>query len=204
MPKNSITLHNEFKKKINSIKRTRRNFENAQNANIITDEDIIQAYAGLYLELFTEFEGLIEELFLGLITGSVTHKNNDVVRLIKITPSNKAIDILLSGKKYLDWLPYQHTLDRAKIYLTDGKPFSLLTSSNTNKLGNYQKIRHAIAHKSKKASDDFNNIISGLTLRTIERTPKGFLRNVPNPSVNNTQLEIACDDLLLFSHIICS
>ena len=151
MPKKSITLHNESKKKINLINRTRQRFENAQNNNYITDEDIIEAYAGLYLELFTAFEGILEELFLGLITGTVTHVNNDVERLIRITPSIKAIDILLSGKRYLDWLPYESTLERAKIYLKDKKPFSFLINTNTNKLSQYYKIRNAIAHKSKKS-----------------------------------------------------
>ena len=205
MPKKSTTLYKEFEKKINSINKTRLRFESAFNSRIISDEDIKEAYAGLYLEVFTEFEGILEELFLGLVTGTITHVNTTVIRLIKITPSINAIDVLLSGKKYLDWLPYnQHTLERAKIYLKDKKQFSYVDSILLIKLEHYSKIRHAIAHKSKKAKHDFNTIISGHTLLPIEKTPKGYLRNVPNPRVNKTQLEIACEDLQFICHIICS
>ncbi len=173
MPKHSRTLHKEFSIKVQALNVTRQCLENAFTAHLISDADIIQGYAGLYLDLFTEFEGLIENLFIGILSGSVTPNNTIIKRKITIKPVSEIESVLLGERRaYLDWLPYDnHTIKRANIYFDSGKPFTLLNEIEKDKIKTYHRIRNAIAHKSKKANNDFQNIINGLTLLPIESTP---------------------------------
>ena len=205
MPKHSRTLHNEFSIKVQALDAIRQSFENAFAAHIILDADIIQGYAGLYLDLFTEFEGLIENLFIGILSGAVSPNNTIVRRKITIKPVSKIESVLLGEKRvYMDWLPYDSTIKRANIYFYNGKPFTLLNDIEKGKIKTYHKIRNAIAHKSKKTRNDFLKIINGLTLLPIESTPQGYLRNIPNASTGQTQLEIIGNELTIISHKLCN
>ncbi|MFB3041421.1 MAG: hypothetical protein ACE1ZS_06420, partial [Candidatus Poribacteria bacterium] len=85
-----------------------------------------------------------------------------------------------------------------------GKPFTLLNNDEKGKITMYHKIRNAIAHKSKKASNEFQKIINGLTLLPIESTPQGYLRNIPNAATGMTQLEIIGNELTAISHKLCN
>jgi hypothetical protein len=206
MPKHSRTLHNEFSNKVQALDATRQSFETAFTTHLISDADIIQGYAGLYLDLFTEFEGLIESLFIGLLSGSITPNNTIIRRKITIKPVSEIESVLFGEKRaYLDWLPYaDHTIKRANIYFYNGKPFTLLNDIEKGKIKTYHKIRNAIAHKSKKTRNDFLKIINGLTLLPIESTPQGYLRNIPNASTGQTQLEIIGNELTIISHKLCN
>ncbi len=206
MPKHSRTLHIEFSNKVQALTATRGNFETAFSANLISGDEIIQGYAGLYLDLFTEFEGLIENLFIGILSGAVTSNNAAIRRKITIRPVSELESVLYGEKRtYLDWLPYsENTIKRAKIYFNNGEPFTFLDAQERAKIKVFHTIRNAIAHKSKKAHKDFNNVINGLTLLPVERTPQGYLRNVPNLSTGVTQFEIIGDALTAMSYKLCT
>jgi len=206
MPKYSQTLHNEFSIKVQALNATRQSFEDAFIAHLISDADIIQGYAGLYLDLFTEFEGLIENLFIGILSGSVKPKNTNIKRNLTIRPVSEIESVLLGERRaFLDWLPYaDNTIKRASIYFDGGKPFTTLNDIEKGKITTYHKIRNAIAHKSKKASKEFQKIIDGLILLPIESTPQGYLRNIPNVSTGLTQLEIISNELTAISHKLCN
>lgn len=205
MARNSKSLHREFLTKLTALNTTRLNFERAFATSVINSSDITQAYAGLYLDLFTEFENLIEILFVGLLNGTIKANNTGVRRKVSIKPITELEAVLLGEKKnYLDWLPYtDNTILRASIHFVDGKPFSFLDTLQKGKISNYHKIRNAIAHKSKKAMKEFHAIISISTLLPIERTPQGYLRNIPNRATGKTQLEIISDELEAISYKLC-
>lgn len=205
MPRLSGTLHHEFASMVLNLDHTGQKLESALSSGDLSNKDVIQGYAGLYLDLFTEFEGLIEKLFLGILSGTMYSKNSDVLRRVKITPSKEVETVLLSGKSYIDWLPYSDkTIPRAKIYFQDGKPFTFLDNSEKDKLSNYHKIRNAIAHKGKKAMNEFLSVISNSTLLPHEQEPRGFLRNIPNPSTGKTQLQLIGDELDRIAYKICN
>lgn len=206
MPKRSTTLRGEFAQRITDLNSTRSHFEIAFSNGTISDVDIIQGYAGLYLDLFTEFENLIENLFIGILGGTVSHTDNTIIRKVRIKPVRE-IEIVIKGEKrsYVDWLPYkENTVERAKIYFDNGRPFTNLTTLQKDKLTNFHKIRNAIAHKSKKVNDQFQTIIQGLTLLPVEKTPAGYLRNIPNTTTGLTQLEIISNELLGIANSLCT
>jgi hypothetical protein len=203
MPKSSRTLYNGFLTKATSLEVVRTNFESALTAGTITQNDILQAYSGLFFDLFTSFEGAIEELFLGILNGDIRHAQSTVSRLLRISPKSQVENALLRGEDYLKWLPYSITRKRADIYFSGGRPFDNITQVNINILQNYQAIRNAIAHKSKSALNKFNNLIATLVLLPHERTPSGYLRSIPNPAAGQTQLQIISTTLLNILHNLC-
>lgn len=195
MAKKSKRLREGFTDKRIDLEGTRTKYENLYAAGHIDNEDIHKAYAGLYLELFTEFEALIENLFLGLLTGDYYSTDPLVIKKIKVVPRVGTIDVVFGGKAYVDWLPYDNTHQRSNRFFHNGYPFSALTKIDKDRLFDLHKIRNAIAHKSKKAKNDFMTIISGLPLLPHEQTPAGYLRSIPNPITGARQFEIASSDL---------
>lgn len=204
MPKNSRTLYREFLNKTAVLNAMRLNFENAFNAGSINSEDITQAYAGLYLDLFTHFENLIEEIFMGLLVGKVAHNNPAIaVRKLKITPPTEAENVILGGNDYVKWLPFENTINRAEIYFSSNPFAALSVQPYKNELTNFIKIRNAIAHKSKSALNKFNLIIANLVLLPVERTPYGYLMYRPAGATGATQFENILNRLTVFAHTMC-
>lgn len=149
MPKPTKSIARIFAQRIQNLEATRSRMERALLAGSIPLDDVAQVYAGLFLEAFTEFEALLEDLFLGLLSGELYSLTNPIKRIVIIKPVSKVQDVIFGGRPYLDWLPYTlYTLPRAKMYFEDAKPFSYLTQPQKDTLHNYNLIRNTIAHKS--------------------------------------------------------
>ncbi|MDJ0579164.1 hypothetical protein [Crocosphaera sp.] len=108
---------------------------------------------------------------------------------------------ILGGQRYLDWLPYDNTIKRAKIFFHNGIPFDNLDDDQKTYLGRYHKIRNAIAHKSPKSQADFNKIIQNLPLLPSQKSPAGYLRSKPRGQ--QTQYEIASAQLIQIALNLC-
>ena len=193
-----------FSQRILNLEATRSRMEGALLAGSIPTDDVAQVYTGLFLEVFTEFEALIEDLFLGLLSGELYSLKHPVKRIVTIKPVSKVRDVIFGGRSYLDWLPYpQYTLPRAQMYFEDGKPFSYLTQPQKDTLNNYNLIRNAIAHKSDFSQKKFEDTIRQLPLLTHERTPGGYLRSKPHGGVGQNQYEIAIIELEVIVKNLC-
>lgn len=203
MAKKSTRLIESFTAKRDDLEQTRKKYETLFTAGHIGADDIYKAYSGLYLELFTEFEALVENLFLGLLTGDLFSRDPLLVKKLKVIPSSSTSDVVFGGKAYVDWLPYDNTLQRSQRFFQNGYPFSVLTKADKERLFDLHKIRNAIAHKSRKAKNEFHAIISGLPLLPHEQTPSGYLRSIPNPTTGTRQFEIASSDLEIIAIKIC-
>jgi hypothetical protein len=167
-------------------------------------DDIEQVYSGLYLEAFTSFEGLLEDLFFGIVLGDLISSLADVVLRVSVTPPLVTKDILLIGKQYHEWLPYkEQTLERAKVFLQDGFPFNRLDDGNKSSLKRFHRIRNAIAHKSDFSKKKFESeVIGSLALTPREKTPPGFLRSIFRRPAQ-TQYEVAIEELKSIALKLC-
>jgi hypothetical protein len=169
----------------------------------LNNNDIEHVYAGLFMELFTNFEALLEELFFGILAGTLFTRTYTIVKLARIAPISESKNIVFAGKPYEMWLPYkENTLKRAKRFFKDGEPFSKLTDAQIANITDYHKIRNAIAHKSENSLDNFNKIISSLPLLPAEKTPTGYLRSKPS-GVGQTQFEIVEIELKVLTLTLC-
>lgn len=203
MPRLTVRLHESFELKTSSIESTRNKMEVLFSTGNIDTQDIEHLYAGLYMELFTEFESLLEHLFFGLYDGTYFSRAYSINRKSRISPSTEIQPIVYGGKAYVNWLPYkEHTLKRALLYFNSGEPFQQLKNPEVQRITDYHIIRNAIAHKSPNSLNKFNNMISHLSLLPSEQTPTGYLRSIPH-GTGQTQFEIAIVELKLLTRKLC-
>jgi len=205
MPKLTSSLTNKFVTRSVELEKTRSRMEGRLATGHIELSDIHLVYAGLYLDIFTEFESMIEDLFIGLLSGQLHSKCYNIKRRVKMQPSSMVQEVLFAGKSYLDWLPYKaRTVNRASIFFDNGKPFTLLLEQQIANLDNYHAIRNALAHRSASAINKFENVISGMTLLPQEKSPPGYLRSKPYASSTQTQYEIATIELVSIARRLCA
>ena len=205
MPRLTNSLAVTFVSHSQALEKTRSKMEILLGAGHIELTDIEQVYVGLYLDIFTEFEATIENLFLGLLTGYLYSRTYSIKRQAKIQPVSMTRQIIFMGRPYLDWLPYKdQTIPRARNYFNDGKPFTLLTPSHESNLDDYCTIRNALAHKSDSARTNFQRLISSLPLLPHEKSPAGYLRSRPYSTSKQTQYEIAVLELANIANVLCS
>ena len=179
MPRSSKNLSSRFAGHLCYLDQTRKKMDNLLVARGIVHRDIHQVYAGLYIEAITSFERLIENLFVGLLSGSVTSTANQVTPLVSFRNRQAMRSIVYGGRKFGDWLPYDRTEQLANRFFRNGLPFTSLNSADKRHIGTVMYIRNAIAHKSDYSKRMFErNVLRGQMLTSREKTPTGYLRSV--------------------------
>src|SRR2546421_13103840 len=115
MPRRPTYLARDFSAKLALLEQTRAKVENLLPQGHLVHSDVEAVYAGLFIDAFTEFEALIERLFLGLFDGSLRSVTQPVARLFRVTPKAFSRAVVFDGDSYVDWLPVQdRTIPRAK------------------------------------------------------------------------------------------
>lgn len=203
MPRYTVDIANEFITHLTKLEATRVKMENLLDNKAIDLDDIEQVYSGLYLDIFTSFEGLLEDLFFGLLLGEFETLSPDIACKVTSHSGPVARDLLHIGRSYLDWLPYDNTLNRANICFQNGIPFTRLDDGNKSNLQRYYRIRNAIAHKSKFSQKKFEDDVIGSSIVTIrERKPAGYLRGIFRTT--QTRYQAISSELEAIALKICS
>jgi hypothetical protein len=96
-----------------------------------------------------------------------------------------------------------YTIPRAKRFLHNGEPFSLLDDNEKGILKKYHLLRNAVAHKSASAKSKFEAVIANMALTPREKTPKGYLRVLPYGPGGLTQYQIAVTELQAIAAKLC-
>ena len=177
MTKSSVKLLGSFERKLKGFELTRKKQEALFSDRKLVLRDIEEVYAALFLDVVVSFEGMVEELFLGLLAGKIHSRYSNVNIRVKIKSDMVAREVVLYGRKYFNWLPYENTKKIANIFFTGGRPFTLLTKDREKHIDKCLAIRHAIAHKSRHAVNKFKDeVLAGLSLTPRDKRPKSFLR----------------------------
>ena len=177
MVKSSSELLISFQKRLEFLQHNRLKQEDIFDKGLITERDLLEVYSAIFLSAFVAFENLIEELFFGLLTQRVISMHPKVTPRINIKHPPIARDIVLGGRNYCQWLPYEITQKRANIFFRGGRPFSSLERSDETQIEKCLAIRNGIAHQSSYSQEIFRKkVISELSLLPKERRPKSFLR----------------------------
>jgi hypothetical protein len=193
-----------FKRALQRLDGTRRRLESLHNQIRISRADVERLYSGLYVSAVTTFEGFLEELFVGIVTGKILFPARKVRSKLQFRSSPEAISIICGERNYVDWLPYQETLKRAMAYLNGGRPFSNLEQPEQQKLVAIHQIRNAIAHASDYAMGIFEKkIIANHVLLPRERTPAAFLRTPIGAPGGPTRFEAYLGDLSQCAQQLC-
>lgn len=207
MPVPTINLANDLASHIRYIDQTRKKVEKLFASSLVVNRDVNFVYSGLYLELVTSFERYIEDLFVGILSNSLTHPSRLVHPRINFNSAKVCRDIIIGDRSFVDWLPYdKYTEKRAKAFYRNGVPFTNLSKSQKNTIQKIVWIRNAIAHKSKHSFNTFEkNVIGGIPLLPKEKTPIGYLRSVyinfPTPQ---RRFEEIASEIIDISYILAS
>jgi hypothetical protein len=156
--------------------------ESLVRAGTMPKVDLDRAYAAGYMLFYTSVERTLEQLFVGLLTGKVT-VTQPGVKAVVVTPNGPtALRLVLGGRTYVDWLPFErHTKRRAEALLADGKPFTNLAKADRVFLERMSVLRNALAHRSDHSLKQFNrefiqnNPVPG-GLPPAQHKPIGYLR----------------------------
>ena len=179
MPRTSTSLSNDFIGHLRYLEHTRTKMDRLLTDRCIVIRDIHQVYGGLYLEAITSFERLIEDLFVGLLSGSLVSVSAQVSPLVSFKNQQALRPIVYAGRQFGDWLPYDRTEQIAKRFFRRGTPFTTLDDTDKRQISTFMYIRNAIAHKSDYSRHVFENrVLAGKILTSRERTPVGYLRSI--------------------------
>jgi len=192
MPNNPSTLADTLTRKYKALELTRQRVEKLYIKKKIVQRDRKQFYEGLYLKTHVLFETFIEELFYGLLVdnSSILTPQNVIPR-VNIKSHFIARQLVQGGKKYIDWIPYEKTIDCAKLYFRNGIPFATLTQNEKDDIYKSHVIRNVIAHESKHSLRKFEQHLIGSTiLPRVERKPAGYLMGIYATSPAQTRYEL--------------
>jgi hypothetical protein len=204
MPKPATTISDAFLARLRTFERARAKLERLLLSGHVTRHDVNLFYEGIFLRTVTSFEALLEDLFVGLLSGKIIPVPRVHPHVI-FRSAGVARNVMLAGKAYADWLPYHHTEKRADAFFREGRPFSKLEKVEKKSLERMLTIRHAVAHQSKAARRKFEHEVIGATpLLSAERTPSGFLRSVFSVTPPQTQYEDIAGTCALLARKLCS
>ena len=202
MAKEAIEIFNSLARKIKFLEKSRERQEGLFREGQIGKRDVEEVYAAIFLNVMASFEGFIEDLFIGLVTGDLNAKRVKVRLVIK--DRNLAYEILFKNKQYFSWLPYDNTKNIAKIYFKEGKPFTQIEKDDETHIRKCSQIRNAIAHQSKHAAETFKReVLSGLILAPRDKQPKSFLRSQISLSPPQNKYQQLVNDLQIIARKLC-
>lgn len=165
----------------------------------VARRDVEHAYGAIFLTAFSSLESLIEDLFLKLLVARVAAPPGVNPRVI-FKSDVVAREIVFAGRKYVDWIPYHRTTERANLFFSGGRPFQTLGKPDMDTLESASIIRNAIAHVSRYARRTFDDKVAAkYVLAPRERTPTGFLRSFHSAAPNVTRYEQLASEMSLIA-----
>lgn len=205
MPSPATSLSRTFSGHLRYLEYTRVKMERLLARGELVNRDVNQVYVGLYLEVMTSFEKLIENLFVGLLSGTYTVHARHVVPLVSFRNQRAVHPIIFRERNFLDWLPYDRTEDRARQFFQNGVPFSCLAQQDKELIKQCMYIRNAIVHKSKYSLDRFElHVIGNQNLMSREKVPAGYLRSVFRTGPNQNRYQNVVQEMASIANKLCS
>ena len=204
MPKPSASLSDAYVSRLRRFDRARAKVERLFRSGHFARHDAALFYEGIFLRTVTTFEGLMEDLFVGLLAGSVRPGRNVLPR-VTFRSHTVARDVMLGGRAYVDWLPYHHTEKRAEAFFRGGLPFCVLEGGDKRELERIILIRNAVAHQSRDARQKFERkVIGAAPMLAVERTPAGYLRSIFRTAPDQTRYEEIANTFAILARKLCA
>lgn len=116
----------------------------------------------VFLNAVTALEAFLEGLFFKAVTGAI--RTGNVQPVIRFPSEETAWKLVTPPRdRYLGWLPFADTSARARIFLVDGLPFTLLDDRDhlRTRLTEALTLRNMIAHRSDYARQKFDDLVGG-------------------------------------------
>lgn len=193
-----------FARSLASSERTRLRVEALYATGDLGITDVERVYEALFVRSVVQFEAMLEEVFLGLISVRLISPKSHISPRAKFPSDNVLRDIIYGNEKYLDWLPYDRTEERALRFLSGGRPFTQVDNGCRSELKRIVLTRHAIAHKSSFSRSQFlSKVIGSSALLPREKTPAGYLRSIVRAAPLQRRFELLSINLKQAARTIC-
>jgi hypothetical protein len=187
-----------FKDHINNTDLTRSRMEKLWDDKKIFLRDIESVYESLFLRLLTAFENFCEVTFFDILEGRIAYSKNVAMPRIAACPALREIVLQGQGRKYLEWIPHDKAEKTARLYLSDGRPFTKLELDEKETIQKMVVIRNAFAHSSVHAITAFRkSLVKPLQLppKHKPKSPASFFRGKTGAPPMTTRLEAYLSDL---------
>src|SRR6266849_9819453 len=102
--------------------------ERLYTQSMIAKRDVEHIYGAIFLGVYASFEGMLEDLFLKLLTARVRVPHS-VRSKVTFRSDMTARGVVFGDRKYLDWVPYDRTVKRAENLFYGGRPFTRLDAN---------------------------------------------------------------------------
>lgn len=187
-----------FASRVRALDTTRQRVDNLVTAGHLSKKAAEQMYESLFLSCFTAFEVLIEDVFLSHL---VSPRGAKAIPRVHIRSLPVARELVIGpGKKYVDWLPFEKTIERAELFFRGGRPFSDAPASHRALVDKAQLIRNLIAHRSRHSQQQFERqVVAGAPLLTREKLPAAYLRGLASGSPPLSRYENYVTSLLVIA-----
>ena len=114
-----------------------------------------------------EVEQQLETVFSEIVLGR--RKISGVHPRVDFRSASVLREHIYQGRPYVDWLPYEHTEKRAKLYLRAGRPFTDLESQERRAFVELSAIRNVLAHESAHSKKRFETTVINAPTRSVPR-----------------------------------
>ena len=176
--------------------------ERLTRGGTVPSADVQRAYAGAFLSFYVDLERGIEDVFMGLLMGRLTVTRPQVRSLVAIDSEVVARRVVRGDRRFVDWLPYQLTRDRAEAFFSNGEPFASISETQARPLERVRIVRNALAHGGGHAVRLFEKTFTdGVALPPEQRRPAGYLRG--QHAVWQTRFEYLLADAVLVVKTLC-
>jgi len=112
------------------------------------------------LNICSSWERFLENIFIAYMQGNKSDNGSAITTYALPRDDMHAYNLIKNVTAYPDWTDISKILVNAENFFEDGGPFKLLETLKGDIIA-LKKIRNAIAHTSKKAREDFENLVRG-------------------------------------------
>jgi len=133
---------------------------NQNQVNGFTADMKYMIIENIILNVCSSWEKFLEDIFIAYMRGNQSEHGSSVMVYVSPTSDEHAYNLIKNVTVYPDWTDITKIMINAENFFEDGGPFKLLNTLKGD-LHAIKKIRNAIAHTSKKAREDFENLVRG-------------------------------------------
>lgn len=133
---------------------------NENQVNGFTADMKYMVIESVILNVCSSWETFLEDIFIAYMRGNKSKNGSAVTVYVLPNDDEHAYNLIRNVTTYPDWSDISKILINAENFFENGGPFKLLRTLKGD-INAVKTIRNAIAHTSKKARENFNNLVRG-------------------------------------------
>lgn len=133
---------------------------NENKVNGFTADMKYMIIENIILNICSSWEKFLEDVFIAYMQGNQSENGSSVTAYVAPVNDEHAYNLIKNVTTYPDWTDLNKIKINAENFFENGGPFKLLDTLRGD-INAIKKIRNAIAHTSKRAREDFENLVRG-------------------------------------------